>query len=195
MDMGTLMAVVFKLVLSSISIVDPMYPPNAVMGGTVVAELHFASGAVQGLNILSGEEPFVSSCKSALAQWLFHPEQSDNELVIVHFRQPYLYFWGSTKEEIPPAKQPGRLPYPKYLIQPSYPADAQGQGSVVLRAEISAEGRVSDVKVVQSMGALTGAGIDAVQKWEFLPAKDVRGMNAPSHAYVVLVFRFPLMAP
>jgi hypothetical protein len=27
--------------LSSLSVVEPLYPPTAVLGGTVVAELHF----------------------------------------------------------------------------------------------------------------------------------------------------------
>ena len=178
-----------------LSVVDPIFPPNAVLGGTVVARLHFVSGNVKNVTILSGEEPFSSSCKTALAEWHMKSEPDGDELVIVHFRQPYLYTWGDNKEEINPARPGKSLPYPIYIVPPSYPANALGQGSVILRTEVSAEGKVSDVQVIEPMGVLTSASTDAVRRWRFTPAEDEQGAATSSHAYAVLVYRYPLTKP
>ncbi len=181
--------------LGSLSVVDPTYPPNIVLGGTVVAELHFVEGNVEGVHILSGKEPFVESCKSALSEWHGDSKQDADELVIVHFRQPNLFYLNDTKEEINPAMSKESLPYPAYIIMPSYPADALGQGSVVLRMDISTEGQVSDVQVVKPMGVLTDSSINAVRQWKFTPAEDEKGRPIRSHAYAVLVYQFPLIDP
>jgi TonB family protein len=183
-----------QLMAGSLSLVGPQYPPNAVMGGTVVAELQFVKGVVRDLTILSGDEPFVGPSKSALNEWRLGSDEGGRELVIVQYRQPYLQFIiNSKKEEIRQVKRDATLPYPKYIIQPFYPANSHGEGSVILQTEISVEGRVSNVKVLKSLGSLTDAGIDAVRQWEFSPARDERGNIVMSHAYVVLVFRSPLM--
>ena len=193
--MNALSALGFLSMLGSLSVADPQFPPNAVSGGTVVAELHFVSGNVSSVKILSGEEPFVGSCRTALAKWHVDSERDRDELVIVHFRQPYLYSLGDAKEEVHPAISKGSLPYPSRIIPPSYPANALGQGSVVLRTDISDEGQVSDVKVVEPMGVLTDTSIDAVRRWQFMSAEDERGMRISSHVYAVFVYRFPILSP
>ena len=136
-------------------------------------------------------KPFVGSCKSALAHWKTSSGLDGDEIVIVHFRQPYLYQLGKTKEEINLRIAKKELPYPAVIIHPSYPPNAVGQGSVILRADISDKGQVSNVEVIRSMGVLTDASVDAVRKWSFIPARDEEGKETPSHAYVVLVYRFP----
>jgi TonB family protein len=193
--MSALAAFGLWFVVGLLSVVDPLYPPNAVWGGTVVAELHFVAGKVQDVTILSGKKPFADSCRSALAQWRMNSEENADELVVVHFRQPALYYWGDTEEEISPAKPKRSLPYPSDLILPSYPVNALGQGSVILRTSISAEGRVSDVRVIKPVGVLTDTSIDAVRRWKFTPAEDDRGARTSSHAYAVLVYRLPVIAP
>ena len=116
-------------------------------------------------------------------------------LVIVHFRQPNLYSLGDTTEKFKPAQLNESLPYPTRIVPPSYPPDALGQGSVVLRVKISEEGRVTEVQVVKGMGVLTNASTEAVRKWEFIPAKNEQGIDSSSHAYAVFVYRFPLTTP
>jgi TonB family protein len=186
------MSALIGLVLLSLQIVAPVYPPNAVTGGNVVAELHFAAGNVKATEILFGEEPFVSSARSALSAWRMDPKQDADELVVVHFRYPFLYRIGKSRDEIDPAKPGTSLPYPKIVIPPAYPANAEGQGSVVLRVEISAEGRVADVQVIQGMGTMTELSLDAVRKWEFAAPENAKGEKQASHAYVVFVYRFPI---
>jgi hypothetical protein len=183
------------LIFGSTSLVDPVYPPLALSGGTVVAELHLAGGKVEAINILSGGEPFVGSCKSALAQWNLPSERDGDVMVVVHFRHQNLYNYANSEEQIDCRKPNKSLPYPKRITAPTYPAQVLAQGSVVLKADISAEGGVSDVSVMKSLGSLTDLGSDAVRKWVFVPAEDRQGNAKPSSIYAVLVFRFPVIAP
>jgi TonB family protein len=191
--MGISVAALLWFMIGSLSLIDPLYPPNAVRGGTVVAELNVAAGRERGMTILSGEEPFVGACRTSLKTWRTDSDVDSNELVIVHFRQPYLYNMGDPKQEIGPAKPGKFLPYPISIVPPSYPADALGEGSVVLRLEISLEGQVTDVQVVKPLGILTDSSIDAARKWKFKSAVDAQGRAIASHAYAVLVYRSPIL--
>jgi len=160
------------------------------MGGTVVAELHFSDSGKPELNFLYGEEPFVGSCRSALAEMKPNGQEESAAIVVVHFRQPYLHTIGSREEGVNVRKPKAPLPYPVQIVQPDYPASSLGQGSVVLRADISDEGTVSDVRVLKPMGAFTEACVEAVRKWAFHPAGDSKGKAKTSHAYIVIVYRY-----
>jgi hypothetical protein len=186
---------VISFVLGTVYVTDPLYPPNAVSGGTVIAELRMADGNVTRVAILSGAEPFAGPCTSALSQWRLQPDVKGNQLAVVYFRQPYLHTLGAAEEEIKPAKSPPQLPYPRHVVQPLYPPNALAQGGVILRADISAEGRVSKVETIKGMGVLTGASVDALKRWQFVPAQDDKGKKIASQAYVVFVYRFPLNVP
>ena len=174
------------------SITDPAYPPDAFTGGTVVAQLQFSPGPVK-VKLLSGEEPFASSVETALSKWRFQrdPEPA-SVVVIVNFRQPTLMSAGDSSVTVPGSPINPSLPYPKVVAEPPYPPNSLSEGSVVLELTVSAEGAVSRVEVTRGVGGLTQAGIDAVKRWRFLPAKDSAGRNVPSQAYAVLVFRRPL---
>jgi TonB family protein len=193
--MSLLPMIGFLLIFGSTSLVDPLFPPLASSGGTVVAELRIADGSIEEINILSGEEPFVSSCKSALAQWRLPSENDGDAIVVVHFRHQNLDNYGTSEELINCIKPKGSLPCPKSIVEPVYPVQIQAQGSVVLKTKISATGSITDIRVLKTLGAMTDSGIDAVQKWKFAPAEDNRGMGRPSSAFVVLVYRFPVIAP
>jgi hypothetical protein len=191
--MRSLQILGFLVFLSSGVFVDPIYPPNTVTGGTVIAELHSVSGRVEKLTIHSGEEPFVSAAQSALRQWQLHPEKDGDDLVVMHFRQPNLYYLNDAGEKISGAKPKGSLPYPKSIVGPAYPAQSLGRGSVILRIGISSDGRVGKIQAEKSVGSLTDVSIDAVRKWVFLPAEDGRGLAKASSAYAVFVYQFPVI--
>ena len=180
--------------LGSDTVMGPLYPPNTVSGGTVVAELASGANGVSDIKIISGEDPFVSSSKAALQSWNLHPEKDGGELVVVHFRQPNLYYMGNAEEEIRCAGADPSLPCPKNIVGPAYPAQAVGQGSVILKVAVAADGSVLDVRTIQAMGGLTDVSVAAVSKWKFTPAEDARGVKRASHAYVVFVYRFPVLA-
>ena len=192
--MRTIM-VVISVVLGTIYVTEPLYPPNAASGGTVIAELRMADGNVTRVTVLSGAEPFAGSCASALSQWRLEPDVKGSQIAVVYFRQPYLHNLAAGEEEISPAKSPPQLPYPRYVVQPFYPPNALAQGAVILRADISTDGRVSSVETIKGMGVLTGTSIDALRRWRFVPAQNEKGKRILSQAYVVFVYRFPLTVP
>jgi TonB family protein len=191
--MSFLNAVSFLLLIGSISAVQPAFPPHAVSGGTVIAALHFVSGNVKKVDILYGEEPFVGSCKAALPKWSEDAGVDNDRLVIVHFRQPNLYEMGDAKEIINLKMKEMSLPYPRSIIHPAFPPNALGQGSVILKIDISDNGKVTNVQAIESMGILTDSSIKAVQQWDFEPAKDRKGKATQALAYVVMVYRFPIV--
>ncbi len=180
------------LVLSSETFIDPAYPPNAVTGGAVIMELHSVAGKVEKVTVHSGEEPFVAAAKSALSQWRLHPDRKGADLVIVYFRQPGLYYLNEAGEKIN-GRPAGNLPYPSYLLGPAYPPQGLGQGSVVLKLEISPEGKVARVQTERSSGSLGEASVDAIRKWEFQPALNDQGKAITSSVYAVMVFRSPVI--
>jgi TonB family protein len=59
-------------------------------------------------------------------------------------------------------------------VNPVYPAIAQNagvQGVVVIEALISADGKISNARVLQSVPLLDQAALDAVMQWEFTPTR------------------------
>ncbi len=177
-----------------VTTVDPVFPPNAVGGGTVVANLEVSNGSVTRVDVLSGAEPFAGSARASLAAWQFPPSpESARVTVIVDFAQPGMYSVGPAKRRVaaPPRGTSG--PYPKTVMDPSYPPNGAGQGSVVLSVDLDAGGGIGKVGVVKDLGAFTPAGLQAVQQWRFSPARDSSGNKRPSRIYAVLVFRAPIL--
>ncbi len=57
-------------------------------------------------------------------------------------------------------------------VQPQYPPEARGkhiQGMVILRAEISKEGDVTELTLVSGDPLLAPAAIEAVKQWKYTP--------------------------
>ena len=57
-------------------------------------------------------------------------------------------------------------------VQPVYPSQAlqmRLEGTVVLQANITKEGKISDVKVLKGDNVLAKAAIDAVKQWTYNP--------------------------
>jgi TonB family protein len=192
--MSILSSVIFQLLFGLISTIEPAFPPHAVSGGTVITALHFVSGNVNKVEILYGEEPIIGSCKAALSKWREEAGVDSDRLVIVHFRQPNLYEMGDSKEAISLKRKEISLPYPRTIIHPAFPPNALGQGSVILKADISDKGTVANVQAIESMGILTDSSIKAVRQWDFEPARDQEGKATQAQAYVVIVYRLPIVA-
>ena len=78
-----------------------------------------------------------------------------------------------------------------HMVTPEYPEEARRlgvQGTVVLDAVVSAEGRVTQVKLVSGPEALSPAAIDAVRWWRYEPYL-VDGRPATVETTVILNFR------
>ncbi|HLJ44581.1 MAG TPA: energy transducer TonB [Bryobacteraceae bacterium] len=59
-----------------------------------------------------------------------------------------------------------------YRVQPEYPAlarQARIQGTVILRAEISREGKIQNLQLISGHPLLVQAAMDAVRRWRYRP--------------------------
>ena len=76
-------------------------------------------------------------------------------------------------------------------VPPVYPEVARQagvEGDVVLRAYISSEGRVTELKVLAGPPILARAAIDAVQQWRYQPVK-INGRATNVVTTLVIAFR------
>ncbi len=178
-----------------VSVAEFPYPPDAASGGTVAALLSLTSGAVTRVDILSGGEPFVSAASSALRGMRVAEDPGmERMLAVVNYREPGLFALGDPNQPVPaPTSVPASIPYPETVTQPAYPPNAAGEGAVILRVAISATGNVEKVETVKSQGILTESGLDALKSWTFTPARDSRGRPVASAAYIIFVFRAPVL--
>jgi len=186
-------ALLLWVIADAVSIVTPAYPPNAISGGTVVAVMHVTSGAVGGVDILQGDEPFTEPVRRALSAWRFGDSENGDVLAVASFRTPNLYPTGSPDRNLTGVKTVAGLAIPTKVVEPAYPANSLGEGSVVLRLSLKETGTVSKVEVLQGMGDLTGSCVSAVGKWQFLPARNARGVAVMTQAYAICVMRRPVL--
>lgn len=75
-------------------------------------------------------------------------------------------------------------------VVPDYPplaAAARVQGVVIVEAEIGADGKVKDARILRSIPLLDRAALDAVRQWEYAPTL-LNGMPAPILMVVTVNF-------
>jgi len=171
----------------------PSYPPNAVAGANVVGVLHFSSGAVRNIDVLSGEAPFVEPAAAALSGWKLGNTANNDVLVVVNYRTPTLYSVGSGSLEVAQVKASPGLAYPRTVIEPRYPPNLLAEGSVVLKLALSESGSVTKISVVQGLGGMTEACVAAASQWKFNPARNRQNAVIASEAYAVFVVRRPIL--
>ena len=174
-------------------IVPPAYPPDAISGGTVVAVLHTAEGAVTSTEILSGSDPFSQAAQWALSRWRFDPYAPPNDtLVVVRFRARDAFSIGGTVPAMAPLQADTALPYPTDMVEPAFPPGTSQPVDVVLLVEITAGGFVGAVRPVAPLGFVDETSMAAVMNWHFIPAHAPHGMPVASQAYIVLAYPRPL---
>ncbi len=184
-------------------IVSPPYPASAIRGGNVVAVLENAmDGSVKRVEILYGDKPFLEPTRSALLQWRIPNEGDRPVLVIANFRDPYLTMsdfgkgvvLGPQGHVIKAVQYPGSIAVPTFVVDPLYPPSLVAMGAVVLQLTVMSSGAVGEVQVVQELGDLTKAAIEAVRKWTFTPARHAANKGIPSRAFAICIYR-PLQKP
>jgi TonB family protein len=98
---------------------------------------------------------------------------------------------------LPPAEPlrigSNHIPEPKKIknAAPVYPGDARAsrvEGTVVLEATISPEGRVTNLKVVRGIPLLDTAAVEAVRQWRYTPTM-LNGRAVPVIMTVSVTFR------
>ena len=89
----------------------------------------------------------------------------------------------------------GGVSYPLciHCPRPEYSSEANAkkvQGTVILLATITADGRVIQIKVEKGLGyGLDEQAVEAVQAWEFKPAMDADGKSVPVRVSMEVTFR------
>jgi hypothetical protein len=89
------------------------------------------------------------------------------------------------------SKDRGALPL--YTLEPEYPVNSVGEGSVVLNEMVDREGRATSIHVVRDLASLTSPTVSAVQQWKFAPGRH-EGEAVESGVIVVVTFRRPAVA-
>src|SRR6185369_4651974 len=99
------------------------------------------------------------------------------------------------KAEVPkgPVRVGGKISEPKKTrnVAPTYPEIAKRarvQGTVILEATISPQGRVTDVKVLRGIPMLDEAAMGAVRQWTYSPTL-LNGVPVPVIMSVTVNFR------
>jgi TonB family protein len=188
-----------------LSVVAPLYPPNAFHGGNIVAVIQPSKSSDNKVTILHAEPPFVDVVQTALTQWRFPRDQrNQNALVVVNFRDwdtesvwtEYRVTFIPHSEQIDWAKSNGLMPVPKLIIDPLYPDVYPSKvyvvpgGAVILHLEIDSTGTVKNAQILQGiLDEFNQAALEAVLKWRFAPAQDESGKAVDSEAYAVCVYR------
>ena len=137
----------------------------------------------------------------AVQTWTFLPARQEGRDIearvgiVFQFAQPYLPKLMARvheyKETGTESKDRGALPL--YTLEPEYPVNSVGEGSVVLDELVDKEGRVSSIHVVRDLASLTSPTVGAVRQWKFAPGKH-GGEAVDSGVIVVVTFRHPAVA-
>jgi hypothetical protein len=151
--------------------------------------------------VVQGQSPFLEEVLGAVQTWTFLPARQDGHDVearvgiVFQFAQPYLPKLMARvheyKETGADSKDRGALPL--YTLEPEYPVNSVGEGSVVLNEMVDREGRATSIHVVRDLASLTSPTVSAVRQWRFAPGKH-GGEAVESGVIVVVTFRRPAVA-
>jgi len=92
-----------------------------------------------------------------------------------------------------PFRQGGTLPTCVYCPEPQYTDEAREaklQGHVTLRVLVGADGRASQIQIVQGIGmGLDDRAVQSVRAWKFNPAHDGGRRAVPAWVTIEIIFR------
>ncbi len=180
--------------------VSPVYPEEARkkrLEGTVILEVKTdVKGKVTDVKVLRSIPALDQAAIDAVKQWVYEPKIIGGKPVPIVFTVT-VRFVLDKKEKGPETKgvvKQGEVEPPKLIkqVDPVYPEDARKQGiegTVILEVTIDVEGKVKDVKVLESIPALDQAAVDAVKQWVYEP-KIIDGK--PKQVVCTVTVRFKL---
>lgn len=185
-----------------LSLVAAPYPPQALFGGEILFDAKVdPRGKLTDIRVVQGQSPFLEEVLGAVQTWTFLPAQQDGHPVearigiVFQFVQPYLPRLSARvheyKETGTDSKDRGALPI--FTLEPEYPPNSVGEGSVILNEIVSRDGRVTSMHVVRDLASLTQPTVDAVRQWRFAPGRRA-GEAVDSAVIAVLTFRRPAVA-
>ena len=185
-----------------LSLVAAPFPAQAFSGGEILLDARVDTrGKVTDVRVVQGQSPFLEEVLGAVQTWTFLPARQDGHDVearvgiVFQFAQPYLPKLTARvheyKETGTDSKDRGALPL--FTLEPEYPPNSVGEGSVVLNEIVDREGRATSIHVVRDLASLTLPTVGAVRQWRFAPGKR-GGETVESGVIVVVTFRRPVVA-
>ena len=185
-----------------LSLVAAPFPPQALFGGEILFDAKVDTrGKLTDVRVVQGQSPFLEEVLGAVQTWTFLPARRNDRAVearigiVFQFAQPYVPKLTARVHEY---KETGteskdRAALPIFTLEPEYPPNSIGEGSVVLNAMVDRDGRVTSLHVARDLASLTAPTVEAVQQWKFAPGRR-GGEPAESQVIVVVTFRRPAVA-
>jgi TonB family protein len=165
--------------------------------GQVWVKIHVSeTGDVESVEVISGDPTLAKAAVRAAKKWKFKPFLKNGKPVKVATKLPFNFAFSENvhEEKVPPVngraaananpasggEAPQRVRVSLgvsqgllvHKVAPVYPIDARRahiQGTVLLRATISKEGRITDLQLISGPKELAPAAIGAVQQWLYRP--------------------------
>jgi TonB family protein len=185
--------------LEPITTQKPPYPDEAreqkLQGQVVVRAFVSETGDVENVEEVSGDSILAKAAMDAVKKWKFKPFIKNGKPTKVSTKLSFNFaFSQSVRDANEPkaadttdaaaastgTEAPKRVRVSAgvtsglavHKIAPIYPPEARRegiQGQVLLRARISKEGKIADLKLISGPPQLVQAAIDAVQQWRYKP--------------------------
>jgi TonB family protein len=159
-----------------IKAVTPKYPAEALrlgIEGTVIVEATTdLEGRVESIKILKPMPPLDQAAVKAIKKWRYDPYMINGRprRVVFTVTVGFSLHGGKTNDALAAVGPPVRLK----RVDPIYPEEAKKagiEGTVVLGATIDGEGKITDVKVLESVPGLDQAAVDALKQWLYAPVR------------------------
>jgi TonB family protein len=168
------------------------YPPAAkeqkiqgqVVGMILVSEI----GTVESVHFFKGDPVLAAAAEEAARKWKFKPVMKNDQPMAVVARTTFNFVLPNDvqepKEVAAELDQITRFPLRVRVssgviqrmilkkVDPVYPETARSkgtQGTVLLQAIVSKEGKIADLRVMDGPEALVPAALDAVRQWQYKP--------------------------
>ncbi len=157
------------------------YPDEArekqLQGQVLVKILVSATGDVDGVEVISGDPILAKAAVEAARKWKFKPFIRNGKPAAVSANIPFDFAFS---ENVADSSAPKRVRVSSgvsaglliHKVRPVYPEEARRahiQGTVLLQAEISKDGRIANLRLISGPPELASAAIAAVQQWRYRP--------------------------
>jgi len=180
-----------------LSLVSAPYPAQALQGGEVVLDaLVGRDGQLADIRVVRGASPFLDKVLSAVHTWSFLPARGDGEAaetrigIVFQFAHPGVLpgNFSARSYEQPPAESKEHAALPIVTTEPRSFAASRTETSVILSADIGAQGEVAGITVLGDAESLGPSIAAAVRQWHFAPGRR-DGANCDSTMIIVVIPR------
>jgi len=181
-----MMSVILGLMLlQQLEIASPPHAPmDTVASGIVILEGAVnPQGRLTDIRMIHGMPPFIQPSLQAVRDWTFAPVQGSPHVSVTFFYRARNIFPDSPYEFN--LRNPS-CALPIHVVNPGYPINAIGEGSVILQVHTDPQGVVEGVDVIRSVPSLTEAAVQAVRRWTFTG-------DGPATGVVVISFLRPVL--